>query len=200
MEAIEPRPTTTLVAAETIAIDGQGKERKVIAVIDNETIGDPIQILESANAWWMKPASPGPDGKMRLSGLQKVHALIQCFAASMTVEESCSMVGISVRTFYYFAEIHPQFLQGKEALSKLMEASAKATVAKAVQTDPHLALSVLKGTQPERYARRLMPELPGNPNGGYSRTTEELFTDKEGRVVVKRQTAELMQRYGEADK
>lgn len=193
---VEHRATTTLVEGDIYALDGQGNERKVVAIIDNETIGDPIQILESANAWWMKPESIGPDGKKRLSGMQKLHALIQCFSAQMTVEEACSYVGLSVRTFYYFTEIHPEFLRGKEALHRLTEASAKATVAKAVQTDAPLALRYLQGVQPEKYRRSVLPEFNPGQSGGYAKRTEELFMDEAGNVTVKRQTAMLLEKYG----
>lgn len=166
-----------------VALDGQGAERKVLSIINDANIGEPFMLYESANAWW--------------SNVTKVEKLMFAFKNDMSVEEAIFSVGISRRQYYYFLQVHPEFCAIKEQLAKAFPAVAKLTLGEGLKKDPTLALRYLQGAQPEIYRRSVLPDLPPSV-GGYAKKTEELFMNDKGEVIVKRQTAMLLENYGDS--
>ena len=173
---------TIAIPADLTALDGEGKEREVLAVVNDANIGEPFTVYKSANAWW--------------TDVSKVEKLMFCFKNDMSVEEALFSVGISRNNYYYFLKIHPEFSNIKVQLLKAFPAVAKLTLGQALQKDPNLALRYLQGAQPENYRRSVLPDMPPGATGGYARRTEELFTNEKGEVVVSRKTAIALEHYG----
>lgn len=157
--------------------------RTVAYVVNDPVFGEPFEVYEGrVDAWWMD--------------MKKVTNLTKAFTNHMTVAQACVSAGISYKQYLYFNQVHPHFGALKERLREVFGVVAKVTVGQALKEDAALAFRFLQGTEPETYRKNAPMQV--SPDGGSVMTlTEQSFMDDEGRVVMKRKTAEYLENHGQ---
>lgn len=161
------------------------EETELAYVINDPILGEPLEIrrpIMGAPPWWLD--------------MTKVQRLIEAFKNNMNITEACISAGISYRQYRYFNATHPDFGMTKDRCAEVFGAVAKGTLGQGLKTDASLAFRYLQGTQPETYAKRSIGTI-GTPGegGGVMTLMEQSFFNDEGKVVLKRQTAELLQHH-----
>lgn len=162
-----------------------------------------IPIYKTHNAWWSKPT--------------KLDSLVAGIKQHFYIKDACVLAGISERQWGYFRDLHPEFcaviptfqaafkyLAHDNIVRGLMATKIEHNEKGEKTTVPDLDMRVplskwyLEKVERERFGKE--PQNPGMvPGGGYSRRTEELFTNEKGELIVKRQTAEIMESYGDEE-
>lgn len=95
-----------------------GKEEVYAYTLREPAFGE-LQILNSANAWWLD----------RL----KVQKLIDAYKIDATDEQAMFYAGISKGQFEYFKKLHPDFSGVKEACGQHLGLLAKMAIAKEIE-------------------------------------------------------------------
>lgn len=163
--------------------------------IDDEAFVEPFVVLKlvarESFAWW--------NGN---KGRRKVERLIEGFKTDLKTEECMVFAGISRTQYYYFCEIHPLFYNLKQRLKTVMAISAKRGLVKDV-TNPEGFRTrqwYLEKRQPEIYGRDISAYQNLPPAGATAKISAEAFLDKDGNMLVSKQTAELLnKKHGDED-
>lgn len=105
------------------------------------TFADPqvgeLQVLNSANAWWVREENGVK------TGMVKLQKLIDAYKIDANDEEACFYAGISVDQLRYFKELHPDFYLVKRACYQNLGLIAKKKFAKQVE-EGEAALTYLR--------------------------------------------------------
>ena len=157
--------------------------------LDDITFFEPLIILKPINDgrpnWWHDSA--------------KVHTLIEAFKSDFTVSEACVKAKISQDQYKYFCRVHPQFLTVKARCKEYAVIIAKQGLM-ADLADPEQSRTrqwFLEKRQPQTYGRDIGAYTPP-PAQAATRITGEAFLDKDGKVIVSTQTAEMLKKeYGD---
>lgn len=150
--------------------------RKVFDYAHHKALPEPFPLYESANAWWNEVA--------------KVENLFEGIARFKIVKRAIVYAHITLDQYYYFIEIHPHFSQAFETLTLYRHNVLidKINGAK----DWHAAQYQLETELPEEFGRK--PSGTALPVGGSVATMiQEAFMDSEGKIVMKRSTAQLLE-------
>lgn len=159
--------------------------------IDDELFAEPFIILKPVAtgrpSWW----------ENRI----KVENLIAAFKMDLTIEEACVKARISVAQYKYFCEIHPHFSAVKSRLKSFVPIVAKTGLLSDLN-DPDGSRArqwYLERRQPHLYGRDIGAFTPP-PAAAAQKITAEAYLDGEGKVLVSRQTAEILTKeYGNED-
>jgi len=131
----------------------------------------------------------------------KVLQLIDAFKMDLTISEACVKAGISVDQYKYFCKIHPYFSTVKARCKSFAPILAKEGLISDLKS-PDGARSrqwYLERRQPHLYGRDIGAYTPPPPEAA-TKVTAEAFLDNEGKLLVSRQTAEVLkQEYGDED-
>jgi hypothetical protein len=116
-------------------------KRKVAYTISEATyLGpfnpEPLEIKESANAWWMNRG--------------KVYALLTGFRMGLTIKDACKWAVISSDQYKYFCEVHPEFSTIKERIDIVPIIQAMNTVNRNIDK-PWVAWRLLERLDPARF-------------------------------------------------
>lgn len=98
-----------------------GKKDEFSYTITDPTFGE-LRVLNSANAWWNERA--------------KVELLIAACKLDATVEECCTMAGITLDQYKYFYELHPNFSTIKDACNQIPSLTARKTIVDSLAVSP----------------------------------------------------------------
>ncbi len=111
--------------------------------------GIKMNVLKSANAWWMDQF--------------KVFILIESLGREATLEQACKDAGISLRQYKYFVKLHPQFVKAKSGFKQSLlylarktvgdVLSAEATTESAKARQIRLACWYLERKKPDEFGR-----------------------------------------------
>lgn len=157
--------------------------------IDDDAFAEPFVVLKPANregfAWF--------NGN---KGRRKVERLITAFKADMKTEECLVFTGITRGQYYYFCELHPAFLDIKQRLKTVLAISAKQGLVNDVRNPEGFRTRqwYLEKRQPEIYGRDISAYQGLPPPGATAKLSAEAFLDKDGRMIVSKQTAELLRK------
>ena len=94
-----------------------GKSEVYAYTLTDKNFGE-FKVFNTANGWWLDK--------------QKVHDLIAAYKIDATDEEACSYAGIRIENLRYFKEMHPEFLQVKEACKQIPCLKARQTIVQAL--------------------------------------------------------------------
>lgn len=95
-----------------------------------------LNVLKSANAWWMDRG--------------KVDKLIDAFKQGHMISTACFYAGISRDQWQYFNNLHPQFssiIEQIEAQPQYL--TAMNTITEGLATDPKLAMTFMRSRHPK---------------------------------------------------
>lgn len=83
-----------------------------------------------------------------------IDKLEEAFAWGCTDIEACLHAGIARQTLYKYQEVHPEFIDRKEAIKNTPYLLARGAVIKAFKKDPKLALSYLERKKKDEFSLR----------------------------------------------
>jgi hypothetical protein len=144
--------------------------------VEHDALAEPFPLYESANAWWTDVA--------------KVVKLFNGFVRFRTATRAMVFAGITRDQYYYFIEVHPHFTNAIERFReyRLSIHLDKVNSAK----DWHASAFILERELPQEYGRQqgggLIPA-----GGSVASLLQEAFMDKDGNVIAKRKTAQLLE-------
>ena len=81
-----------------------------------------------------------------------VRKLEKAFMAGLSDRQACASVGIGRQTLYDYCKDNPEFSDRKEDLKKMPAIHAQIAIAKAVKTDPNMALKYLERKERKEWA------------------------------------------------
>jgi hypothetical protein len=100
--------------------------------------GEVIDIMESANAWWMDRG--------------KVERLIAAYGIDCSVQEACAYAGVTARQYKYFNEIHPEFKEVRETMKSLSTIKARKAIMRGIEEGGFWeAMKFLEKALPEEF-------------------------------------------------
>lgn len=139
----------------------------------------------------MKPIGDGRPNWWSNRG--KVENLIAAFKQDFTIAESCVQAGISIDQYKYFCRIHPKFSTVKVRCKSFAPIVAKQGLMKdlAHPTGFRSRQWYLERKQPHIYGRDIGAYTPP-PAEAAQKVTAEAFLDGEGKVIVSKQTKEIL--------
>lgn len=97
-----------------------GKDNPFAYTITDKNFPD-FKVLNSANAWWIDKV--------------KVMNLVSAYKMDCTDEEASVYAGITPQNLRYFKELHPEFLQIKQACKQLPMLKARKKIVESLETD-----------------------------------------------------------------
>lgn len=161
--------------------------------IEDKVLFEPFTVLKTStyskgNAWWN-----GDDGK------GKVERLIAGFKNDLTIYEACISAGISRDQYMYFCKIHPTFSAVKARCKSVLSVLAKQGIAGDITHKQGFRTRqwYLEKRQPQVYGRDIGVNTPP-PAEAATKITGEAFLDKDGKVLISKQTQEaLKEEYGD---
>ena len=149
--------------------------------ITDPILGEPFAVRVSkigAPPWWADST--------------KVQKLIAAFQNQANITQACISAGISFRQYEYFNLVHPEFCYIKDRCREVFGLQAKLTFGKGLKKDHWLAHAYLKVKEPENYSEKQSGvALP--PGSSVATVTDSAFMDADGKVLMRKQTAELIQ-------
>lgn len=161
--------------------------------VDDKVFFEPFVVLKTAtyskgNAWWNGEGGRG-----------KVERLIAGFKNDLTIYEACISAGISRDQYMYFCKIHPTFSAVKARCKSVLAVLAKQGIAGDITHAQGFRTRqwYLEKRQPQVYGRDIGVNTPP-PAEAATKITGEAFLDKEGKVLISKQTQEAIdQEYGD---
>ncbi len=161
--------------------------------ITDKVFFEPFVVMKTAtyskgSAWWN-----GQEGR------GKVERLIGGFKNDLTVNEACISAGISREQYKYFCKIHPTFVSVKARCTGVLSILAKQGIAGDITHKQGFRTRqwYLEKRQPQVYGRDIGVNTPP-PAEAATKVTGEAFLDKDGKVLISKQTQEaIKEEYGE---
>ncbi len=153
-----------------------GKADPIAYIFDDPEAGVAFEVLNSANAWWVKPAEGNKD-----SGRVKLQKLVNAYKNYYTDEEAINYANISMDQLKYFQKLHPDFYTIKHGAKRRPDMTSKVTIVNQLGKDPHWAAWWLSRTQKDTFSTRI--EATG-ANGrdlidGLTQQVREMLEDDE---------------------
>ncbi len=96
----------------------KNKNLSIAYIIPSLPFGIKLAVKKSANAWWMDQS--------------KVHELFAGFSIGLKIEEACSHIGITVRQYKYFVQLHPQVTEIRKGFTLSPSIKARMTIISAL--------------------------------------------------------------------
>lgn len=155
--------------------------------IDDKVFFEPFQVLKLVSresfAWW--------NG---IEGRGKVERLISAFKNDLNIFEACISAGISRDQYMYFCKIHPRFLTVKQRCKGVLSILAKQGLAGDIVHKEGFRTRqwYLEKRQSSIYGRDIGVNTPP-PAEAATKVTGEAFLDKDGKLIISKQTAEALQ-------
>ena len=127
-----------------------GKKDKYAYTITDVVFED-FKVLNSANAWWLEK--------------YKVVALLEVYKMDGTDEEACANAGILLSRLRHFRELHPEFLQVKQACKRLPTLVARKCINDSLSKNEAVAWRYLEKKAALEFGRGVgaLPEAPDEP-------------------------------------
>ncbi len=168
-------------------------ERAIAYFYKDSNLGEPFPVYEArAGTWWM-------DGGTNL------HNLISRFKMHDTVKQACYITGISYDQYRQFKDIHPWFVPAIRVYRSLPAAKIKDIIleaaigneAKGIKPSAKIALGAYRiFDEPEDdpdFVVQKLSALPIPEGGSLASLIQEAYMDKDGNVLMKRSTAQLLE-------
>jgi hypothetical protein len=152
--------------------------------LEDPAFFQPFQVMkplqEGRPAWW--------------SDRTKVLKLIEAFKMDLTINEASIYVGITVKQYQYFCQIHPIFVDLKARLKGILAIAAKQGLVRDISGKDNYRSR-------QWYLERKQPRLYGNkqaeglnaPDGATTLATivQRAFADKDGNILVTESSANI---------
>lgn len=120
-----------------------------------------LEVRHSANAWWMD----GP----------KLHRLIEAFEKMIPLEDACSLAGITMKQYRYFAQLHPIIEDRRKYPYLMVSMKAKMVWIKAINDgDLKACWKWLEMSDPETFSLRKHRSAYGDLRRRYGLRTGHL--------------------------
>jgi hypothetical protein len=141
----------------------------------------------------MKPIGEGRPNWW--SNRVKVESLIAAFKMDLTTQEACIQTGISLTQYKYFCKIHPTFVAIKGRCKSYAPIVAKQGLVADLKNpkDSRARQWFLERKQPHIYGRDIGAYTPPPPEAA-SKISGEAFMDKDGKILVSKQTLEVLKK------
>ncbi len=110
---------------------------KIAYVIPQQVTEHNLEVLHSANAWWMDRS--------------KVHELLSAFKYRFTIQEACVYTGITLAQYKYFARLHPIINELREDYKHMLNFKARQAIFRELSTNGRLAMRYLEKAEPEEW-------------------------------------------------
>jgi len=179
----EQKPQTAIVPAKKeLAPNGT---YEVAYMLEDNILGEPFAVFKPLNpgrpAWWMD--------------VGKVTKLVASFKMGMSVGQALNEVRITKDQYYMFLQIHPSFADVKERCAEFLGGLAKRRLLRALGNpmDDSTFKWYLERTEPQTFGRQ-----EAMPAGAATKVTGEAWLDAQGKVLVSKQTAEILRKKEEA--
>lgn len=126
------------------------RKTRVAYTIPVDEVRRDLEILHSANAWWMNRI--------------KVEQILQVFAVEGTIEEACFYADITRKQYKYFALIHPVIREIRADFKTKILLGVRRTVMAGIGTNYKTAMWYLEMRLPEEFGRPSRKK-PVSPRG-----------------------------------
>lgn len=153
--------------------------------INDVVFFEPLVIMKPVGivnyAWW--------------ANRSKVENIIAAFKMDLTVQEACIQAGISLTQYKYFCKIHPKFLAIKHRCKAFAPIVAKQGLVADLKNpkDSRARQWFLERKQPHIYGRDIGAYTPPPPEAA-KKITGEAFLDEDGKILVSKQTLEVIKK------
>lgn len=163
-------------------------------VIEDEVLTEPFHVLKAVQigrpSWWN-----GPKGR------EKLLKLIQAFKADMPNQDAFVYAGIHAGQYVNFCKVHRNFQTLKERAKRALFVSAKIGIVGDVKTPgkdgANMRRWFLERREPQRYGPDIGAHNLPPPVNAAAKLTAESYLDADGKMIVSRQTAEMLEKeYG----
>lgn len=104
-----------------------------------DTNFEDLPVRNTANGWWLSRT--------------KVESLINAFKMDCTIEEACSLAGISNRQYKHFLEVHPNFCDVVAACRLIPTYTARMEVVTGIAGDKEFALKYLERKKKDEFGK-----------------------------------------------
>jgi hypothetical protein len=128
-------------SAKKDALGRQTGKQEPYAYTIKDNAFEPFHVLNTANGWWIDKT--------------KVDRLITAFKLDCTIQEACVYAGISIRSYQYFNELHPDFCNIIDACRQLPSLKARETVVKKMAESYANAVDYLKRKKKDEFGDSL---------------------------------------------
>ena len=150
--------------------------REVSGYAHHKALPEPFPLYGSANAWW--------------NDVAKVENLFEGVARFKIIKRAIVYAHITLDQYYYFIEIHPHFSEAFETLTLYRHNVLIDKINSA--KDWHAAQFQLQTELPAEFGHQGFGDtLP--VGGSVATMIQEAFMDKDGKVLMKRSTAQLLE-------
>ena len=159
--------------------------------ITDSAFSEPLKVYRTANPrrpnWWSSENN----------GRGKLELLVNAFKMDFTNVQACVYAGITIDQYKYFLITHPQFSTEKPRLQGLIVMAAKQGLVADVQNDPSTRKWILERKEPETYGnKQFAPVMPTDAET-LATLTKQAFLDKDGKVLVSRDSLEIITAHGQ---
>lgn len=156
--------------------------------IEDQAFFEPFEVKRPIGidgyAWWN-----GDQGKI------KVTKLFDAFKTDYTIHEACISTGISLTQYQYFCKVHRNFIEIKRRCKAVLAIAAKRGLVGDITHKEGFRSRqwYLERKQPHLYGRDIGAYTPPPPEAA-SKVTAEAYLDEDGKMIISKQTLEVLKK------